>query len=727
MLFDETSFNLRQEILARVDYRMQHESNRKPNRLVFEKSPYLLQHAYNPVGWYPWSLEAFKKAEVEDKPIFLSIGYSTCHWCHVMEKESFENAEVAELLNDAFVCIKVDREERPDLDSVYMKVCQQLTGGGGWPLHIIMTSDKKPFFAATYIPSESRFGQVGMKELIPKVRELWTTRRKELLESAVKVTDLLQETEKASQETSAIEELGASTLDEAYFQLSESFDDGNGGFGYAPKFPSPHNLTFLLRYWKRTSDRKALEMVEKTLKKMKQGGIYDQLGFGFHRYSTDAKWLVPHFEKMLYDQALLTIAYTEAYQATGNEEFKQTARETITYVLRDMTDPAGGFYSAEDADSDGEEGKFYLWTEEEIRQQLLADEADFAINTFDVEKQGNFEDALTGKRTGKNILHLEKSPAHIAFDTHQSVQDVQKRLDRVRNTLFDARKKRIHPSMDDKILADWNGLMMAALSKASQAFNEPEYANGAKRAADFILKNMRDSEKRLYHRYRDGEAKVTGFLSDYAFFIWGLMELYEAIFDAEYLQRAVELTETLMKHFWDQQRGGFYLTPDDADATLFRDKETYDGALPSGNSVACLNLIRLAHMTGDIQDEQKAAQLLRSFSNPVSRAPSAYTQLMNALDFAIGPSCEVIVVGDPDKADTKRMIETLRNRFTPRKVMLLTSTLNQHQRTQYLDTFTQDLTNKEGKATAYVCCNRVCNPPTTDPDKMIQQIDPQQS
>jgi uncharacterized protein len=706
---------------------MQPESNRKPNRLIFENSPYLLQHAHNPVNWYPWSLEAFKKAEDEDKPIFLSIGYSTCHWCHVMEKESFEDAEVAELLNDAFVCIKVDREERPDLDSVYMKVCQQLTGSGGWPLHIIMTPDKKPFFAATYMPRESRFGQVGMKELIPKIKELWASRRNDLLEQAVKVTKFLEETEKESHETSAAEELGASTMDEAYFQLSQSFDHSNGGFGNAPKFPSPHNLTFLLRYWKRTSDRKALEMVNKTLKTMKLGGIYDQLGFGFHRYSTDAKWLVPHFEKMLYDQAMLTMAYTEAYQATGDEEFKQTARETITYVLRDMTDPAGGFYSAEDADSEGEEGNFYLWTEEEIRQLLSAEEAEFAIEIFDVEKDGNFEDAMTGKRTGKNTLHLEKSPTQIAIGMHNSPQDVQKRLDQVRKTLFDVRQKRVRPGRDDKILVDWNGLMIAALSKAAQAFDEPEYANAAKRAADFILNNMRDSEKRLYHRYRDGEAKVNGFLADYAFFVWGLVELYETVFDAEYLQRAVDLTEMLMKHFWDEQRGGFYLTPDDADVTLVRDREIYDGALPSGNSVACLNLIRLAPMTGETQYEQKAAQLMRSFASAVSRAPSACTQLMSALDFAIGPSCEVILVGDPRKADTKRLIEALRSRFAPRKVVLLRSKLGQRQGTRCLDAFTQGLTSKEGKATAYVCCNRVCNPPTTDPDKMIELIGLQES
>jgi uncharacterized protein YyaL (SSP411 family) len=691
---------------------------------MFEKSPYLLQHAHNPVDWYPWGQEAFMKAENEDKPVLLSIGYSTCHWCHVMEKESFEDPEVAKLLNDALVCIKVDREERPDLDSVYMKVCQTLTGSGGWPLHIIMTPDKKPFFAATYIPKENRFGQVGMKELIPNIMELWATRRNELLESASKVIELLEETETGSQRaTAASEELGASTMDEAYFQLSESFDDRNGGFGNAPKFPSPHNLTFLLRYWKRTSDTKALEMVEKTLKAMRQGGVYDQLGFGFHRYSTDQRWLVPHFEKMLYDQALLAIAYTEAYQATGDAEYKQTAREIIAYVLRDMTDSTGGFYSAEDADSEGKEGKFYLWTKEEIRKLLPEDEANFAIEIFNVKREGNFEEALTGEKTGTNILHLEKSPTQIASDTHVSLQDTQTRLDRVQRRLFDAREKRVRPGKDDKILVDWNGLMIVALSKAAQVFNEPEYANAAKRAADFILKDMRDAQSGLYHRYRDGEAKVTGFLSDYAFFVWGLVELYETVFDEEYLQHAVELTERIMKHFWDGQQGGFYQTTDDADVTLLRNKEIYDTALPSGNSVVCLNLIRLAHMTGENRYEEKAAQLMRSFSSAVLRAPSACTQLLTALDFAIGPSCEVVVVGDSDKTDTKHLLEALRSRFTPRKVVLLHSTLDQRHRTPYLNTFTEGLTNKEGIATAYVCCNHVCKPSTTNPDKMLEQID----
>jgi len=420
------------------------------------------------------------------------------------------------------------------------------------------------------------------------------------------------------------------------------------------------------------------------------------------------------------------MAYTEAYQATGDEELKQTAHETIAYVLRDMTDPAGGFYSAEDADSEGEEGKFYLWTEEEVRQSLPEDEGDFATKVFNVEAGGNFEDAMTRKRTGKNILHLQKSPAQIASDIHVSLQDFQKRMDEVRQKLFDFRQKRVRPAKDDKILADWNGLVIAALSKASQAFDLPEYANAATRAADFVLKNMRDSQNRLFHRYRDGEAGVTGFLADYAFFIWGLVELYETVFDAEYLQHAVDLTEMMIEHFWDEPQGGFYLTADDASVTLVRTKEIYDGALPSGNSVAAFDLIRLSHMTGESRYEQKAAQLMRSFSTAVSTAPSACTHLMSSLDLAIGPSCEVVIVGDPVRVDTKQMLAALRSRFAPRKVVLLKSSLAQGRGARYLDAFTGGLLSDEGKATAYVCCNRVCNRPTTDPNKMLEQIDPQQ-
>ena len=473
--------------------------DRRPNRLIFEKSPYLLQHAYNPVDWYPWGSEAFEKAQKEEKPVFLSIRYSTCHWCHVMERESFENHAVAELLNETFVCIKVDREERPDIDSTYMRVCQLMTGSGGWPLTILLTPDKRPFFAATYIPQESRFGRVGLKELIPSVKEFWTTRRGEVDDLAEKVLSLLKR--RQGEASIQAEELDELTLDGAYLYLLDSFDERDGGFGGAPKFPSPQRLLFLLRYWKRTGKGEALRMVEKTLDAMRRGGIHDHVGFGFHRYSTDRHWQVPHFEKMLYDQAMLTIAYVEAYQVTKREEYGETAREILTYVLRDMTDPAGGFHSAEDADIEGEEGKYYLWTDDEIRQRLPKDEAELVIDAFNVEKNGNFEEESTRRKTSKNILHLTKPFRKIAHDQDVPLEDVKERWEKARGTLFTSRESRVHPRKDDKILTDWNGLMIVALAKTAQAFNDMQYADAAKEAVNFVFENMLDLHGRLCHRY----------------------------------------------------------------------------------------------------------------------------------------------------------------------------------------------------------------------------------
>ncbi|TKJ45155.1 thioredoxin domain-containing protein, partial [Candidatus Aerophobetes bacterium Ae_b3b] len=514
------------------------------NRLIFEKSPYLLQHADNPVDWYPWGPEAFEKARKENKPVFLSIGYSTCHWCHVMARESFEDSEVARLMNEVFVSIKVDREERPDIDNVYMMVCQMITGSGGWPLTIIMTPDQKPFFAATYIPKERRFGRMGMLELIPRIKELWTTRRDEVLSSANEITAALQQ---VSQDAPG-EELDETTLDLAYEQLAKRFDEQHGGFGGAPKFPTPHNFLFLLRYWKRTNTERALQMVEKTLQAMRRGGIYDHIGFGFHRYSTDSHWFVPHFEKMLYDQATLAIVYTEAYQATGKEEYAQTAREIFTYVLRDMTAPEGGFYAAEDAESEGEEGKFYLWTEEEIRQVLGSEEAALIVKIFNIEEGGNFIEQVTGRRTARNVLHLTKSVKELASELKMSDYDLQKRLQAMRQKLFTYREKRIHPHRDDKILTDWNGLMIAAFAKGARVFDEPRYAEAARGAVDFILKNMCTSDGELLHRYRDEQAALPAQVDDYAFLIWGMLELYETIFEVRYLQIALDLNRDLIEH-----------------------------------------------------------------------------------------------------------------------------------------------------------------------------------
>lgn len=693
--------------------------NRHRNRLILEKSPYLLQHADNPVDWYPWGPEAFEKAQQDDKPIFLSIGYSTCHWCHVMERESFEDAEVASLMNETFVSIKVDREERPDIDMVYMTVSQMMTGSGGWPLTIIMTPDKEPFFAATYIAKETRFGRVGMLGLIPQIKELWSTRRADVLSSASQIASALQRTSPDAPS----EELGEPVLHLAYQQLAGQFNEQHGGFGSAPKFPTPHNLLFLLRHWKRTGSENALAMVEKTLQEIRRGGIYDHVGFGFHRYSTDSQWLVPHFEKMLYDQAMLAMAYAETYQATGKEEYAKTAGEIFAYVLRDMTAPEGGFYSAEDADSEGKEGKFYLWTYGEIRQVLTTEEADMVVRVFNIEGDGNFVEQATGRTTGSNILHLTKSLEELASYLKMSEQDLQQRLEGIRQKLFAYREERIHPQKDDKILTDWNGLMVAALAKGAQVFDEPQYARAAERAVDFILENMRTPDGRLLHRHRDGQGALPSHVDDYAFLIWGLLELYETTFEVGYLQTALELNGDLIQHFWDDSNGGFYFTADDGERLLVRQKEVYDGAVPSGNSVMMLNLLRLGRITANSDFEEKAARIGRAFSGNVKHLPWAYTQLMVAVDFAVGSSYEVVIAGDSQGDDAREMLKAIRRRFIPDKVVILRPTEQESSGIDQIAPFTKYYQSSvDGKATAYVCVNYNCKLPTTDISEMLELL-----
>ena len=695
------------------------------NRLKNEKSPYLLQHSDNPVDWYPWGEEAFEKARKENKPILLSIGYSTCHWCHVMEHESFEDEEVAKLMNETFVSIKVDREERPDIDNIYMTVCQMMSKGGcGWPLNIIMTPDKKPFFAATYIPKESRYGRLGMIEFVPKVKEAWEKDNENILKSAETITEAVKKATDVSQNTQ-VKDLSTKTLDTAYNQLLRNFDEENGGFGRSPKFPTPHNHLFLLRYWKRTGDQQALDMVEKTLQEMRLGGMYDHVGFGFHRYSTDPNWLVPHFEKMLYDQAMLVMAYTEAYQATGKKEYETTARQILTYVLRDMTSPEGGFYSAEDADSEGEEGKFYVWTEEELKETLGDKGAELIITTFNTSKPGNFAEEAGGHKTGANILHLKKSFSKIAPSYKISEEEFSERIEKARVTLFNEREKRIHPYKDDKILTDWNGLMIAALSKAGRVFNEPQYTESARKAADFILKDMRNNNGTLLHRYRQGEAGIRANVDDYAFFIWGMIELYESTFDIKYLKVALSLQDEMDKGFWDDKNGGYYFTSNDAEKLISRQKEIYDGAIPSGNSVAGLNLLKLSRITGEVEYEQKAAKLGKAFSETIESGPMAYTLFMIGLDFGIGPSYEVVIVGDPGAKDTKAMIDAVRKNYSPSKVVL-TKGKDDDKITEIAD-FTKGQSSIEGKATAYVCLNHICNLPTTDINKMLELLSPDNS
>jgi len=582
-----------------------------------------------------------------------------------------------------------------------------------------MTPDKKPFFAATYLPRESSLGRIGMLELIPRIKVLWKLNRDKVNSSAEQISEVLKQISLGSPG----EPLGENILKMGYRQLSEAFDEGYGGFGKAPKFPTPHNLTFLLRYWKRTGDKRALWMAEKTLQAMRLGGIYDHLGFGFHRYSTDSSWLVPHFEKMLYDQAMLAMAYTEAYQATGEEEYKKTVQEIFSYVLRDMIAPEGGFYSAEDADSEGEEGKFYLWTEEKIREILPEEEADLIIRVFNIEKDGNFAEEATGNKTGSNILYLRKSLADIAIDLGVPKEDFEEHLDIARQRLFTARQKRVPPHKDDKILTDWNGLMIAALARGSFVFDEPSYAAVARKAADFILTHLRASHGGLYHRYRDGEAAVPAFLNDYAFLTWGLIELYEATFEVAYLQAAVDLTNNYMlKHFWDEHSGGFYLTAGEAETPLIRKKEIHDGAVPSGNSVAMLNLLRLGRMTANPELEEKAIQIGRAFSKSVLQSPTACTHLLTALDFAVGPSYEVVIVGNSLVNDTKNMLQALRREFIPNKVVLFRPMEVESPEIARLAKFTNDLSSIKEQATAYVCLNYSCQLPTTDINKMLELL-----
>ena len=688
------------------------------NRLIFEKSPYLLQHARNPVDWYPWGPEAFERARREEKPVFLSIGYSTCHWCHVMERESFEDPEVAGLMNGTFVCIKVDREERPDIDNVYMNVAQAMTGGGGWPLTIVMTPDKRPFFAATYIPKNDAFGRMGMVSLIPRISDLWAQGRDELLRSADRVANLLKESASGGGER----EPGIEDLHRAYGDLSGRFDESHGGFGGAPKFPTPHNLLFLLRYWKRTGEPGALQMVKKTLEAMRRGGIFDQVGLGFHRYSTDRVWLLPHFEKMLYDQAMLAMAYVEAYQATGLDDFAAAAREIFQYVSSDMTSPEGAFYSAEDADSEGEEGKYYVWTLDELLDVLGPEEGALFARVFNVEKGGNFRHETGGASHGATIPHLRKPLSEIAEDLGVSEEELSRRLESARGKLLAARRLRVPPLKDDKILTDWNGLMIAAFAKGAQALDDSSYASAAGAAADFLLETMTDEDGRLLHRYRGGEAAIPAFLDDYAFLIWGLIDLYEATFDVRYLRAALDLCREMKDLFWDEEAGGFYFYSKRSEELIVRSKELYDGAIPSGNSVAALDLLRLGRMTGDTALEADAVRTIGIFSGDVGRAASGFTQMMAALDFALGPSYEVVIAGRTGAGDTERMLKALREVYAPNKVVIFRPDVDKPPIAAIAE-YTESQTAIDGKATAYVCLHHTCKPPTTDPARMLEFLE----
>ena len=689
------------------------------NHLSGSKSPYLLQHADNPVDWYPWGEEAFARAKKEDKPIFLSIGYATCHWCHVMEHESFEDEAVAALMNEAFINIKVDREERPDIDQVYMSVCQMLTGGGGWPLTIIMTPDKEPFYAATYIPKESRYGRIGMVDLIPRIRQLWDSDRDKITATSQQILAGLEKMDTRSAGGS----LEPTVIDDAFTQLAGRYDATHGGFGSAPKFPSPHNLVFLTRYWRQTGNEQALAMVSRTLEQMRFGGVYDQIGFGFHRYSTDTEWLVPHFEKMLYDQAMLIMAYTEAWLATSNPIFEHTVREIVTYVLRDMTSPEGAFYSAEDADSEGEEGLFYLWTLAEVEEILGKEDAALVASAWNLSAEGNYTDEVKGTRTGRNIPHLSESHAATADTLQMTQKDFEKRLQLLRARLFDIRENRVHPLKDDKVLADWNGLMAAALASAGRVFDEPEWIRAAERATGFVLDEMHTSKGRMLHRYREGEASIPAFLDDHVFMTTAMLELYDATFNSRYLERALELQQRTIELFWDKTRGGFFFTAADNEALLVRQKEVYDGAIPSGNSMAADNFVRLARLTGDEENLETAGKIFSAFAADAGRLPSAHTQLVGAVQRAAGPSLEVVIAGDPGADDTAALIATVREMYLPHAAVLLVPSGPTGAAIRKLAPFAEAYTPVQGKAAAYVCQDFTCQLPTTDPDKLTRLLE----
>ncbi len=747
----------------------------RANRLSESKSPYLLQHADNPVHWHPWGDEALQRARDEDRPLFVSIGYSTCHWCHVMAHESFEDDEVARLLNDAFVCVKVDREERPDIDAAYMAACQMLTGTGGWPLTIIALPDGRPFFAATYLPKHSRPGRIGLMDLVPRVLAVWRDKRGEVLDSADSIVEHVRRHAEAMLRPPADGRLpGAGTLHAACEAMASEFDEANGGFGAAPKFPSPHNLLFLLRWARRNgyaagqtglaqavpaqaqaepAGAKALRMAAQTLRAIRRGGIHDHVGYGFHRYSTDARWLLPHFEKMLYDQAMLMLAYAEAWLATGDGEFRRTAEETAAYVLRDLTSPEGAFYSAEDADSelDGArgEGLFYTFTLADIEEACAPldvgnvvgsdvghgvgngpvsdagpahiSDADLAARAFGCTAYGNYEDEATRSRTGRNVLHLPRTPGELARDLGLPQREVEERLEAARAALFDLRARRPRPHLDDKVLADWNGLAIAAMSRCAQAFDAPHLAEAAAAAADFVLSRMSTPEGRLLHRWRDGEAAVPGLLDDYAFMIWGLIELYGATGEVRWLRRALRLQEVQDTFFHDPEGGGYWMTPADGDALLVRRKEGHDGALPSGNAASLFNLLRLSLLLGRPEYGERARGVLRAFATQVRHHPIGSTMFLCGVDFALSGGRSVIVAGEPDQPDTEAMLAAVRGTYAPTTVLHLRTSDNARDLAALVP-FTAHLAPVEDRATAWLCENYACSAPITDPAELKERL-----
>jgi uncharacterized protein len=701
------------------------------NRLANEKSPYLLQHAHNPVDWFAWGDEAFAKARSENKPIFLSVGYSTCHWCHVMERESFENEQIAAILNRYYVPVKVDREERPDVDRIYMTFVQALSGGGGWPMSVWLTPELKPFFGGTYFPPENRRGQAGLASVLTQIADAWMAGRDQIVESARDVVEQLTKAASAGRVTTGTPAIDAALLESGYSFFRRMFDTHHGGFGDAPKFPRPAVFNFLLRYYARTHNTEALDMVLLTLDGIARGGMNDQLGGGFHRYSVDDRWFVPHFEKMLYDQAQLAISYIEAFQITGEPEFAETARRTLDYVLRDLRAPDGpaAFFCAEDADSpDPEhpehksEGAFYIWRDDEIAALLEAPVADWFRYRYGVRATGNVESDPHGEFGGKNILYQAHTVDETAANFGRDVDEVSAALFQAERILLDNRSRRPRPHLDDKVLTAWNGLMISAFALAGAVLDEPRYSEAASGAAEFILSEMyRPESGVLIRSHREGAANVPGFLEDYAFFVQGLLDLYQTGFEFRYLETAQRLTRKQLELFEDREAGGFFSAAAD-DTLVMRLKEDYDGAEPSGNSVALLNLLRLARMTGVEEFGDAANRTLNAFASRLASGPAALPQMLAACEFYLGEPREVVIAGERNAADTGALAREVFLRFDPQRVFMLVDSPETASKLAGGHPALTSMVKVGGRAVAYVCRNYACQKPVSEPEKLAELL-----
>jgi uncharacterized protein YyaL (SSP411 family) len=718
------------------------------NRLAREKSPYLLQHAHNPVDWFPWGEEAFAKARRENKPVFLSVGYSTCHWCHVMAHESFENEEVAAIMNREFVNIKVDREERPDVDRVYMTFVQATTGGGGWPMSVWLAPDLKPFVGGTYFPPEDRYGQPAFKTVLERIATAWKQNHDKIVEQGGQIVDALRDSQSAGKIEGKID---AAILDSAYHQIDRSYDPKEGGFGNAPKFPRPVTLNFLTRFYARDpkseSGKHALEMTLFTLRKMAAGGMHDHIGGGFHRYSVDRSWHVPHFEKMLYDQAQLAGAYLDAFQIRQDRKYESVARDILDYVARDMTSKEGGFFSAEDADSplvaagdssrrsgaeaddrghvETKEGAFYIWAKKEI-DAALGDAAEIFDFHYGVQPHGNAPEGSDPQDEfrGKNILIERHTIAETANHFRKTEEEIGKLLAQSREKLFSIRSKRPRPHLDDKIIAAWNGLMISAFARAAQVLDEPRYLEIATRAAKFLRTNLyEEKSKLLYRNYRGGRSGIEAFADDYAFVIQGLLDLYEASFDVAWLKFAAQLQETQDRLFYDEKNGGYFSTSGKDESVFFRMKDDNDGAEPAASSVAALNLLRLSQFRDDKQMAERARKTIDAFTTTLSHFPGAMPQMLVALDYSLSKPRQIVIAGKPDASETKALLKEVNRYFLPKTVLFLADGAEGQKYLGEKNEAIRAMSPIEGKSAAYVCENFTCKAPVTDPKQLAELLE----